>query len=156
MKSIWIALLAMFISCPQASALVVGDSLPKELTEEIFPQQDVVYVVDFFAQWCVSCRIELPEVNALYHELKNNAQVQFVGVDVDEDVEVAKAFQQSLGLNFPIINDPSGRVIGSFEPMGMPALYYVINGEVKGLRLGALPHIDDVIRQDLQQLGVAL
>ncbi len=139
-----------------AAALEVGERVPAKMQAELFNQPDVVYVVDFFAQWCVSCRIELPEINTLFNELKNNKQVQFVGVDVDEDTQVAKDFQASLGLEFPIVNDPSGRVIGAFAPMGMPALYYVVNGEVKGRRLGALPHINDVIRADVQQLGVAL
>lgn len=156
MKHWLFTLLLSVLVSTQASALEVGEVLPQDLHQELFGDTDVVYVVDFFAQWCVSCRIELPEINQLFSQLKDNSQVRFVGVDVDEDVAVAEAFQRSLGLEFPIVNDPQGRVIGAFAPLGMPALYYVVNGQIKGRRLGAIPHIDGVIRSDIQQLGVSL
>ena len=103
----------------------------------------------------MSCRHELPVVNQLYGELSGTG-VTFVGVDVDEDIEVGLEFQKSLGLNFPVVNDPKQQLIAQFKPMGMPALYYVYQGQVVKVRFGAITDIRSVILDDLAQMGVQL
>ncbi|MCW1891473.1 thioredoxin domain-containing protein [Vibrio chagasii] len=57
-------------------------------------------MVDFFAEWCISCREKLPEVNQLYKELKGTG-VTFESVDVDEDVEVGLEFQSLTRIGIP-------------------------------------------------------
>lgn len=79
-----------------------------------------------------------------------------MGVDVDEDIEVGLEFQKSLGLNFPVVNDPKQQLIALFKPVGMPALYYVYQGQVVKVRFGAITDIRSVILDDLAQMGVKL
>ena len=68
-----------------------------------------------------------------------------MGVDVDENLNQAKAFQQELGLTFSVVNDPKGEVIKHFDPVGMPAVYIVKNAKVTHMILGAKDHIDRLI-----------
>lgn len=137
-------------------ALDIGDSLPEAIRAQVAPQAGKVYVIDFFAQWCVSCRIELPLVNKFHNNYKNSDKVSVVGVDVDEDEAVAKAFQKQLGIEFRVINDTESKLIEIFEPLGMPALYYIRDGVILSQHLGAIDHIDEVIKADLTGLGVEL
>ncbi|WP_420591673.1 TlpA family protein disulfide reductase [Bacterioplanoides sp.] len=138
------------------SALEIGDSLPESIRAQVAPEPGKVYVIDFFAQWCVSCRIELPLVNKFHNSYKGSDKVAVVGVDVDEDEAVAKAFQKQLGIEFRVINDTESELIEIFEPLGMPALYYIRDGVILGQHLGAIDYIDEVIEADLAGLGVEL
>lgn len=132
-----------------------GDTLSAVAEEQLNLNQDALTIVDFFAEWCVSCRHELPEVNELYQELEGTG-ITVVGVDVDEDIEVGRAFQKSLGLSFPVINDTEQTLIGDFKPIGMPALYYLYQGQVIKVRFGAINDIREVILSDLREMGVEI
>ncbi len=149
-----LALLALCISLP-TFAYQEGDSLSQEVIKKLNLDSSELTVVDFFAEWCVSCRKELPEVNQLSNELEGTG-VSFKGVDVDENVDVGLAFQKQLGLTFPVINDPSQELITEFKPVGMPALYYIYQDKVIKIRFGAINHIQDVIIEDLTSMGVQL
>ncbi len=106
-------------------------------------------VVDFFASWCVSCKKELPLIEKLSKELKN---IQFIGVDVDEEKEEGLAFQKKLGLSFHIYNDNSQKIIKNFDPEGVPAIYILKNGIVKKTHIGAIDNVDMILKKDLVEL----
>lgn len=119
-------------------------------------QSKDVIIVDFFASWCVSCRVEIPLLAKLNATL-DQSKVEIIGVDVDEDVKAREKFLASMrekGMNFRVVNDPEQKIISEFSPVGMPALYYVVKGKVIGARIGAIEHIDQVVKSDLQELGV--
>lgn len=148
------ALLILSISLP-VSAYQEGDTLSKEVLTRLNIDSSELTIVDFFAEWCVSCKEELPEVNQLANELEGTG-VSIKGVDVDESVEVGLQFQKQLGLTFPVVNDPNQELIAEFKPIGMPALYYIYQGQVLKIRFGAINHIRDVIIGDLTAMGVQL
>ena len=155
-KHLVATLVALTMLSLPVSALEIGDSLPESIRAQVAPEPGKVYVIDFFAQWCVSCRIELPLVNKFHNSYKGSDKVAVVGVDVDEDEAVAKAFQKQLGIEFRVINDTESELIEIFEPLGMPALYYIRDGVILGQHLGAIDNIDEVIEADLAGLGVEL
>jgi len=155
LKGIMAMLLSLTMSLAMtgtAQALQRGDSLPKALADKLALDPEKITMVDFFASWCVSCRIELPEVDHLSKILKGES-VEFVGIQVDEDAEVGAKFLKEIALSFRVVDDQNQQVIGVFEPIGMPALYYIQHNKVLGIRFGAIPQIGEVIKQDLIQLG---
>lgn len=151
---VWVVLLALVWSLP-SMAFQEGDTLSESASKGLNLNPEQLTIVDFFAEWCVSCRHELPEVNALYRTLDGSG-VTVVGVDVDEEVEVGLAFQRALGLEFPVVNDPEQALIGEFKPIGMPALYYIYQGQILKVRFGAINNIGQVITDDLASMGVQL
>ncbi|REL28814.1 TlpA family protein disulfide reductase [Thalassotalea euphylliae] len=132
-------------------ALERGDKVPEHIAEQMALDPNKITVVDFFASWCVSCRIELPEINELSQHL-NDPQVAFVGVEVDEELVLAEQFLAQMQLKFPVVMDQNQQVISAFEPLGMPALYYVYNNQILGVRFGAIPDIGQVVINDLATL----
>jgi cytochrome c biogenesis protein CcmG, thiol:disulfide interchange protein DsbE len=132
---------------PQAVDAVVMETL------QIDPKR--VTVIDFFAQWCGSCRKELPLVSAL-HQRANRSKVEFVGVDTDDSLSLAQEFQSEMrangGLNFRVVNDPRQELVKRLKPRGFPALYIVKDGQVVREYLGALPNVDALLEQDLKAL----
>lgn len=152
-----IRLITIFMLCfSQLSfAFQEGESLTDTAISKLNLNSEKLTIVDFFAEWCVSCRHELPEVNELYKQLKSTG-ITVVGVDVDEEVEVGIEFQKSLNLQFPVVNDPEQALIAEFKPVGMPALYYIYQGQVLKVRFGAINDIRQVIISDLKSMGVEL
>jgi len=67
---------------------------------------------------------------------------------------MGKAFQKKLGLTFRVVNDAQQVLVNDFQPIGMPALYYIYQGKVLKVRYGAINHIRQVIIDDLRALGL--
>jgi cytochrome c biogenesis protein CcmG, thiol:disulfide interchange protein DsbE len=149
-------ILALSLTSLASNALENEDVLSPELVQSLEIDQDKITIIDFFASWCVSCRIELPQIAKLIPQL-DAQQVEVIGINVDEEISEGQAyidtFKKSGGLNFRVFMDPEQELIDIFEPLGMPALYYIQNGIVKKMHLGAMPNIDQVILTDLSSLG---
>lgn len=148
----WLLVMMLVASGP-SQAYQQGEMLSANAQKLLGLDPERVTIIDFFAEWCVSCRVELPEVNAIAPELAPLGVV-VLGVDVDEDEALAIEFQKSLGLTFRVVNDTQQELVADFQPVGMPALYYVYQGQVLKVRYGAINHIGDVIKADLQAMGL--
>jgi len=145
-------LLTLFILSASANAYAykVGDTVSPEIAQHLKLNKNGITAVNFFASWCVSCRKELPLVNKLSKTIAKNYSI--VGVDADETLKEGLAFQKALGLTFYVYNDVKQKVTASFNPIGMPALYYIKANKVVKVRIGAINHIDKVILKDLELL----
>lgn len=88
----------------------------------------------------------------------DDSKVEFIGIDVDKDVQKGISFQNKLKednkLNFRVVNDPQNMIIKAFKPIGMPTLYYVKDKKIVGIITGAVDNVDEVIQKDLMQFGV--
>lgn len=130
-------------------------NLGDKVSEEFFIKNNLdsskIIIVDFFASWCVSCEKELPLVNNLHINNKNN-NILILGIDTDEEKEDAISFQKKLDIRFRVINDTNQKIVEEFSPIGMPALYYIKNKKIVKIVFGAVDNIDKVIEKDLKKL----
>lgn len=130
-----------------------GDTVSDSMAKHLGLKQDKVYIIDFFASWCGSCKKEIPLISILNSKI-DSSKVEVIGIDVDKDVNKGIKFQESLKakgkLNFRVINDPQNLVISEFNPIGMPTLYYVKNKKIIGIITGAVDSIDEKILKDLK------
>ncbi len=122
-----------------------GELIPNNLAKKLNLQQNKTYIIDFFASWCVSCKIELPKLNKLNGELSSHTKI--IGIDVDEMNNDAKSFQKELGLTFPIINDKKQEIIKAFNPVGVPAIYVIRDRKVIDKIIGAKDDIDKILEK---------
>lgn len=67
-------------------------------------------VINYWAQWCAPCRTEIPELNALEVQLKDQA-VQVLGVNFDAlQGEKLSLAAQDMGITFTVLaQDPAER-----------------------------------------------
>lgn len=67
-------------------------------------------VINYWAEWCAPCRTEIPELNALAEQQRDNA-VRVLGVNFDglQGGELSKA-AQAMGIEFTVLEeDPAPR-----------------------------------------------
>ena len=78
-----------------------------------------VAVLNFWGSWCAPCRVETPEFQDVYAEVRDRG-VAFLGLNVKETSEqFARAFVDRFGIQFPSLYDPRGEVALAFR--GYPA-----------------------------------
>jgi cytochrome c-type biogenesis protein len=63
-----------------------------------------VVFLNFWATWCVPCRTEIPEINAMYHDLEPQG-LTVVGASWDDSVAQIQRFQQEIKVDYPILLD---------------------------------------------------
>jgi len=129
-----------------------GDRLDLQTIQDLKMVKDKIYIVDFFASWCTSCKIELPLISKVNTQI-NKDKYEIIGINSDKDIQKGKSFVKKLNLNFPIIYDTKSKLISKFNPIGVPAIYYIHNFKIKNIIYGAVPNIDKKILEDIKKLG---
>jgi len=141
-------LLVLLMSTTSMFALEAGETLSSKIIEELNMKPKTLYVIDFFASWCHSCKKELPLVNKVYED----KIVKVIGVNVDKEMDDGISFVQKLSLSFPMVYDCEQELINNFEPIGFPTLYFIKDGKILDTLIGAKKNIDKIIIQKVKEL----
>ena len=75
-------------------------------------------VINFWGSWWAPCRVETPELQSVYADVRDDG-VDFLGVDVKDERQLAQAFLSDIGAEYPSLFDPRGEVALAFR--GFPA-----------------------------------
>ncbi|MGH4036023.1 TlpA family protein disulfide reductase [Actinomycetota bacterium Odt1-20B] len=106
-----------------------------------------VVVLNAWASWCSSCRVESPGLSRFNTAMKNKG-VAVVGMNVDATLSNARSFEQDKKLSFPSLYDPSGRKLlqmpkGLANPTGYPfTLFFDRKGRIAASHIGAVSETD--------------
>lgn len=145
-------LLPILLSCTLFS-YEKDDTINDAMAAHLNINDEKVYIVDFFASWCSSCKKEIPLISKA-NTVIDPSKTKIIGIDVDKDPKKGIAFQKMLQennqLNFQVINDPQNLIITDFNPTGMPTLFYIKNKKVLKVTTGAVPNIDEEIIETLK------
>ena len=68
-------LLTASLTISSAFAYNVGDTVDKSIVNDLKMNDNKIYIVDFFASWCASCKIELPLISKLNQKLDKSKYV---------------------------------------------------------------------------------
>ncbi len=74
---------------------------------EQFDSADIagdVAVVNFWYAGCAPCRVEAPELEAVWQDFQDDG-VSFVGVNTFDEADTAKAFAETYGVTYPSLMD---------------------------------------------------
>lgn len=67
-----------------------------------------VVFINFWATWCGPCIAEMPSIQKLYDQFKDNSEVAFVILEAEGNKEKAVKFMQNKKLNLPVYYPNSG------------------------------------------------
>lgn len=151
---------ALALLSPQLTAIEQGGAVPECALSSLAEASgkgansmlsqykgDVLYV-DFWASWCGPCAKSFPFLNDLYQQLKGQG-LHIVAVNLDENLEDAKAFLAKYPANFQVMADVSKQCAKDFDVKAMPSSYIIDRkGVVHHVQLGFKPGE----AQDLQQM----
>lgn len=86
-------------------------------------------VVDFWATWCQPCIRSIPSLVEMSEAYKDQG-VAFIGISVDSPRNLAKVkpFARSMGIQYPILLDSNGELMGDLNVMAVPTLL-IINSD---------------------------
>lgn len=99
---------------------------PDGSTFHLSEWQGKVVVVNFWASWCLPCRLEVPYFNKTYQELRAQG-VEFIGISVDaggwSDVQ---QFQQEVPIDYPVVLDQNQAAAEAFGGLpGLPVTIFI-------------------------------
>ncbi len=77
-----------------------------------------VVVVNFWATWCPPCRKEMPDLDALYQQFKDQGLV--ILAISDEEVAKVQPLIEQRKISYPILLDPGRKVNDLFDVEGIP------------------------------------
>jgi cytochrome c biogenesis protein CcmG/thiol:disulfide interchange protein DsbE len=98
---------------------------------DIGDQQGRWVLVNFFATWCVPCRIEHPELDAFDRAHRRAGDAVLVSVLFDDDPASAREFFDRNGGDWPVVLDGDGLIASAFGTPKVPESYLVTpNGRV--------------------------
>lgn len=106
-----------------------------------------VVVVNFWASWCGPCRAEAPELVAVADRTKDQ-RVSFVGIDIRDDRDKAKAFVEGKGVTYPSVFDPAGQTALDFAKVPPTAIPSTLIVDRQG-RVAAL-YTKALLREELE------
>lgn len=112
-----------------------------------------VTLVNIWATWCIPCRTEMPSMQRVYEELKDQGfRIAAVSVDDDTD-DVVNAFAESYQLTFDILHDRSGGIQKAYQTTGVPESFLIDkNGIIVRRVIGAHDWSSPVNRNLIERL----
>lgn len=94
-------------------------------------------VLNFWASWCPPCRMEKPFFQQAYDLYGND--FEFIMLNVDEPIEVARKYMDQEGYTFPIYFDESNEGASSFGLTGVPETFFIdADGIIRARFMGAI------------------
>ena len=102
------------------AALHLHDDDGKGITVDAASMGGKVTVVNFFASWCVPCKIEMPELV----KLKKQSGAQFVGIAWNATPDAMQAWLKQTGNPFDIVRyDDTGESLRVLGLRGIPETF---------------------------------
>ena len=95
-------------------------------SEKIF-DEEIFYIVNIWASWCVPCRHEHP----LLMTLSKNQSIKLIGINYRDNLDNAKNFISEFGNPYSkIITDSDGTLSVEFGAYGVPETFIIDKNKV--------------------------
>ena len=146
-KLIIFSLLLLFSSIVQAATPLANLSVVPEVARHAAPDfvaenlrggntglvdyKGKVVLLNFWATWCMPCRAEMPGMETLWQNYKEQGLV-VAAVSVDEGSRGRiETFAKLLDLSFPVLLDPESKVSDLYKVSNMPTSFLIDrNGKI--------------------------
>lgn len=123
-----------------------GDSM------ELTAMKGEVVLLNVWATWCIPCRREIPELQALHQDLEaRGLRVWGVSIDGGEADGDVTGFINDFKMTYTVLRDPAERVLSVFRIQGVPASYLIDReGVVRWRTIGPFKADDPQLQEALR------
>ena len=127
-------------------------------THTLSDYQGQTVFLNFWATWCGPCKMEMPDIQALYEEWDENAGDLVVlgvagpGIGREGSAEDITAFLEANGYAYPVVMDDTGMLFYQYGISAYPTTFMIDpEGNVFGYVQGAVSReiMDDIVEQTM-------
>lgn len=97
-------------------------------------------LINFWASWCIPCRMETPALERAYQKYQAQGLV-VLGLNSGEldDLSAALAFAQEFRVTYPMLWDDTDVIVTSYEVLGLPTSVFVNReGVIQHIQVGGM------------------
>ncbi|MBN2077115.1 MAG: redoxin domain-containing protein [Dehalococcoidales bacterium] len=110
-------------------------------------------LLNFWATWCGPCRNEMPHLEEVYEEWKDD-DLTFFAVNIGESSTDVVSFLDYFGFTMPVLLDSAKTVSRRYGVSGIPTTYFIDeDGIIQNKVVGAFPDresVEDYVKQLFQ------
>jgi cytochrome c biogenesis protein CcmG, thiol:disulfide interchange protein DsbE len=132
-----------------ATALLAPDSAPVPMPElnlrdakgqlwlknEL--KKDRVYLVEFWATWCTTCRAMHPMIKD-FVKSKQDEPFTYLAVSTDEDLGALRKWLKNEKPDYPVLMDPTYEAMNRWKVKEVPSFFMIKNSEIRWQKTGTL------------------
>ncbi|MBM6850302.1 redoxin domain-containing protein [Oscillibacter valericigenes] len=127
-------------------------------THTLSDYQGKTVFLNFWATWCGPCKMEMPDIQALYEDWDENAGDLVVlgvagpGIGQEGSAEDIAAFLEENGYTYPVVMDDTGTLFYQYGISAYPTTFMIDpEGNVFGYVQGAVSReiMDDIVEQTM-------
>jgi peroxiredoxin len=110
-------------------------------------------LINLWATWCPPCRAEMPTIEKMYQEYKDQGLVVLaVNMTYQDDPANVAPFIQKYGLTFPVLLEETGKVGGAYQMRSLPSTYFINRaGIIQEVVIGG-PMSEALLRTRIEQI----
>jgi peroxiredoxin len=129
----------------------VSDS--KGISVSLSDYKGQTVLLNFWASWCSPCRAEMPAMERIYQEYKDQGFEILALNSTQQDSRInGLVFADELNLSFPILFDEDGSVSKQYQIQALPSSFFIdANGVIQEVVIGG-PMSEALLRIRVQNL----
>lgn len=110
-------------------------------------------LVNLWATWCPPCRAEMPAIEKIYQEYKDQGFIVLaIDMTYQDDSFAVVPFTQKYGLTFPILLEETGDVASAYQLRSLPSSYFINRaGVISEVVIGG-PMSEALLRTRIEQI----
>jgi len=159
-SAVWIALSTNSANTADSSAPQTGFAAPDFTLQSIDGKTYTLselkgnaVLVNLWATWCPPCRAEMPAIEKMYEEYKDQGFIVLaVNMTTQDDPAKIAPFIQEYGLTFPILLDEKSITASAYQMRSLPSSYFINRaGIISEVIIGG-PMAEALLRTRIEQI----
>ena len=142
-------------SAPQAG-FAAPDFTLKTATDETYTLSELrgqAVLVNLWATWCPPCKAEMPAIEKMYREYKDQGFIVLaIDMTYQDDPLNVVPFTQKYGLTFPVLLEETGDVAAAYQLRSLPTSLFIDRyGMISEVVIGG-PMSEALLRTRIEQI----
>ena len=90
-------------------------------------REDTIYIVSFWATWCIPCIKELREISEIYPTLQDSFRLKLIAVSIDDARNSPKVFPKAIGegWTYEVVLDQNQDLARSMNVNNVPMMFII-------------------------------
>lgn len=100
-------------------------------------KKDHIYLVEFWATWCTSCRAMHPMIND-FVKSKKDEPFTYLAISTDENLSDLRTWLKAEKPDYPVLMDPNFEAMSRWKVKAVPTFFMIKNGEIHWQKTGTI------------------